>query len=460
MRQSPCSHGAAGVLGRAAVIVRSRRGHASSTLASSNALPGCSGAPAHAVPSGFFALIAAQFVSGLADNALLIVTLARLAETGAPLWWAPLLKFGFTLAYVFLAPWVGAWADAWPKARVMFASNALKALACLGIVVGVDPLWAFALAGLGAAAYSPAKYGLITELLPAQKLVCANGWIEVCTVGAILLGTVLGGVLVAPWALTEAAHALPFAADEAGTRLLPALAAVLALYALAAALNLRIPDSGARYPKRGSKSLLRDFAADNRRLWADPAGRTSLAVTTLFWGVGATLQFVVLRWADESLGLDLHEAAGLQAATAVGLIAGAVAAGRWVPLAQAQRVLPLGVAMGLLVPWMVACSHWSQALPLLVVVGACAGFFVVPMNALLQHRGHTLLSAGRSIAVQNFNENLGVLAMLAGYAALTGAGLPLDALIAGFGVMVAIAMALVMRGPAAPPSRVTEQETA
>jgi MFS family permease len=412
------------------------------------------------VPPGFFALIAAQFVSGLADNALLIVTLARLAETGAPLWWAPLLKFGFTLAYVLLAPWVGGWADAWPKARVMFVSNALKAIACVGIVVGIDPLWAFALAGIGAAAYSPAKYGLITELVPPERLVGANGWIEVCTVGAILLGTVLGGALVAPWALTEVAHALPFAADEAATHLLPALAAVLALYALAAALNLFIPDSGARYPRRDRASVWRDFAADNRRLWADPAGRLSLSVTTLFWGIGATLQFVVLRWADESLGLDLHEAAGLQAATAVGLIAGAVAAGRWVRLAQAPRVLPLGVAMGLLVPWMVLCSRWTEAVPLLLVVGACAGFFVVPMNALLQHRGHTLLSAGRSIAVQNFNENLGVLAMLAVYASLTGLGLPLDALIAGFGALVAVTMALVMRWPPAPITRPIEQDTA
>jgi len=412
------------------------------------------------VPQGFFALIAAQFTSGLADNALLIVTLARLAETGAPLWWAPLLKFGFTLAYVLLAPWVGGWADAWPKAKVMFASNALKAVACLGIVAGVDPLWAFALAGVGGAAYSPAKYGLVTELVPASRLVSANGWIEVCTVGSILIGTVLGGLLVAPWAQTGSMHLLPFAPAEAATRLLPALTAVLVLYLLAAGVNLLIPDSGARYAPRGRGALLRDFASDNRRLWADPLGRLSLAVTTLFWGVGATLQFVVLRWADESLGLDLHQAAVLQAATAVGIVVGATAAGRWVRLGHAPRVLPLGVAMGLLVPWMVLCDRWTEALPLLLVVGACAGFFVVPMNALLQHRGHALLSAGRSIAVQNFNENLGVLAMLSVYAVFTGLGLPLDALIAGFGALVAVSMALVMRWPPAASNRLTEQDTA
>ncbi len=400
------------------------------------------------VPSGFHVLIAAQFVSGLADNALLIVTIARLDELGAPLWWAPLLKLGFTLAYVLLAPFVGALADAWPKARVMLVSNGLKAAACALLVAGGDPLLAFTLAGIGAAAYSPAKYGLVTELLPPARLVAANGWIEVCTVGAILLGTALGGLLVSPSAQTAAAWMPPLAdallaGDAGGTRLLPALLTVLALFVLAGVLNLCIPDSGARYPRVAPGRLLHQFAADNRRLWGDPAGRVSLAVTTLFWGVGATLQFVVLRWAEEALGLDLYQAAGLQIATALGLIAGAVAAGRWLSLPNATRVLPLGIAMGLLVPWMTVIEHPFAAAPLLAAVGACAGFFVVPMNALLQHRGHTLLSAGRSIAVQNFNENLGVLALLALYAALTAAGLPLPLLIWGFGGVVALAMASI-----------------
>ncbi|WP_428423282.1 lysophospholipid transporter LplT [Methylibium sp.] len=397
------------------------------------------------VPSGFYALIAAQFVSGLADNALLIVTIARLDELDAPPWWAPLLKLGFTLAFVLLAPFVGALADAWPKARVMLASNGLKALACAFILAGGNPLLAFALAGIGAAAYAPAKYGLITELLPARQLVAANGWIEACTVGAILLGTALGGLLVSPPALSATQWAPPLLAlaGAGGTRLLPALLAVLLLFALAALLNLCIPDSGARYPSVPPGRLLRQFCADNRALWSDPLGRVSLAVTTLFWGVGATLQFVVLRWAEESLGLGLHQAAGLQAVTALGLIAGAVAAGRWLTLQCATRVLPLGIAMGLLVPWMTVFDQPAAAGPLLAAVGALAGFFVVPMNALLQQRGHALLSAGRSIAVQNFSENLGVLALLALYAALAATDLPLPLLIWAFGAFVALAMASI-----------------
>ncbi len=341
---------------------------------------------------------------------------------------------------MLLAPLVGPLADAWRKGRVMALTNGVKALGCGLLIAGVDPLLAFAVVGLGAAAYSPAKYGLVTELLPPQRLVAANGWIEVASVGAILLGTVLGGLLVSPLARSTGAWAPPLDA-LAATRLLPGLAAVLGLYGLAALLNAGIPDSGARYPRQRPATLLRDFLRDNRVLWGDASGRIALAVTTLFWGIGATLQFIVLRWAGQALGLGLHEAAGLQAATAVGVIVGAVAAARWVRLQGATAVLPLGVALGLLVPGMTAVDSLAAAVPLLVLVGACAGFFVVPMNALLQHRGHRLLSAGRSIAVQNFNENVGVLALLALYALLTAADWPLDALIWGFGALVALLMA-------------------
>lgn len=360
---------------------------------------------------GFYLLIAAQFVSGLADNALLIVTIARLQELAAPAWWVPLLKLFFTIAYVVLAPLAGPLADNWRKGRVMLAANGIKAGGALLLITGLQPLAAFAIVGTGAAVYSPAKYGLVTELVAPRHLVAANGWIEVSTVCSIVLGIVLGGVLVGP-----------LAGSSAG--LLPALLGVLALYALAAGLNTRIPDSGARYARTryAVGPLLCHFWRDNLALWRDMPGRTSLAVTTLFWGVGATLQFVVLRWATEELALPLEEAAYLQGVTAV---------------------LPLGVAMGLLVPGITALGSVHSTWPLLVLVGGCAGFFVVPMNALLQHRGHALLSAGRSIAVQNFNENLSVLLMLGLYAALLAADVPLVLLVWGFGLAVAAAMALI-----------------
>jgi MFS transporter, LPLT family, lysophospholipid transporter len=395
---------------------------------------------------GFYFLIAAQFVSGLADNALLIITIARLDELSAPAWWTPLLKLFFTLSYVVLAPFVGPFADSLQKGRVMLLMNSIKAVGCGIILVGLDPLLAFMVVGLGAAGYSPAKYGLITELLPADRLVAANGWIEVSTVCSIILGTVLGGVLVG---MVDAATFawLPSHTLFADTDLVAALLCVLVLYAAAAVLNAYIPDSGARYAAATASpmALIKQFWQDNTALWGDSLGRTSLAVTTLFWGTGATLQFVVLRWGTEALELSLEQAAYLQGITAVGITVGALMAARFVPLGTALSVLPLGVGMGLLVPLITLSGTVGTTLPLLVAVGVSAGFFVVPMNALLQHRGHALLSAGRSIAIQNFNENLCVLLMLALYAALVAWDVPLNWLIWGFGLLVATGMGGIVR---------------
>lgn len=390
------------------------------------------------MPRGFHLLIAAQFVSGLADNALLLVAIACvMAEQGAA-WLPPLLKLVFTLAYVLLAPFVGPLADRWPKARVMFAANALKALACAGMALGLPAVPAFSLAGLGAALYSPAKYGLVTELVPAARLVIANAWIEVSTVVAILMGTLLGG------ALTDA----PLAAAAAGLALpgpVVALGIVLALYLLAALLNLGLPDSGCRYPAPPPwPQQLGDFLRDNQRLWRDPLGQVSLATTTLFWGVGASLQFLVIRWADERLDMGLSQAAYLQGLSAAGVIAGAVLAGRYVPLRAAPRVLVLGIGLGAALPLMLAVSSVAGAVALLSLIGLLGGLFVVPMNALLQHRGCQLLSAGRSIAVQNFNENASVLVVLALYALATAREVPLGPLLALAGLGVSSVMGLVM----------------
>lgn len=400
------------------------------------------------MPPGFHLLIAAQFVSALADNALLIVSIARLQDAGLPGWWAPLLKFSFTIAYVVLAPGVGPLADAVPKARLMMAMNALKVLGVAALLAGLNPLLAFAVVGVGAAAYAPAKYGLLTELVPPRQLVVANGWIEVSTVCAILLGVVLGGALVSQPAAAAAAVWLPGLGplDAAATLL-------LGVYALAALLNLGIPASGVRMRRahRSSRSLLRSFVRAQRRLWADAQGCLSMSVTTLFWGAAAVLQFAVLKWAVDHLGLSLGQAAGLQAVVAVGIVAGAALASRLVALADAARVLPLGVLMGLLVPLAGLVTHWLAAVPLLLLVGALGGALVVPLNALLQHRGHTLLSAGRSIAVQNFNENLSVLVMLGVYAALLWLQVDVRWLMAGLGLLVAVCVAaLQWRLPRAP----------
>jgi MFS family permease len=408
---------------------------------------------ARGMPRGFHLVIAAQFVSALADNALLIVAIALLVEQSLPPWWAPMLKFGFTVSYVALAPFVGVLADAVPKARLMAWMNGVKVLGVLALLGGAHPVAGFALVGLGAAAYAPAKYGLITELVPARQLVAANGWIEVSVVCAALLGTVLGGALVGTaFGGSSMAQAItgvlrPASAGAVSSAHAAALAALLAAYALASLLNVGIPDSGARYPRTAPHplALCRDFAAANRTLWRDRDGGLSLAVTTIFWGVGATLQFAVLRWAGEVLQLSLDRAAYLQAAVAVGVVAGAAAAGRWVPLAAARRMLPVGIVLGLLMPVVASVDRVGPAVAVLALAGAVGGLLVVPLNALLQHRGCTVLTAGRSIAVQGFNENASVLAMLAVYGALVAAEVPIVPLLWGFGLLIALAMAALIR---------------
>jgi MFS transporter, LPLT family, lysophospholipid transporter len=390
------------------------------------------------MPASFLLLLAAQFASALADNALLIVTIDLLQQRAMPGWLAPLLKVAFIAAYVLLAPFVGPLADAVCKARLMTCMNAVKICGVLALIAGAHPVWAFLVVGLGAAAYAPAKYGLATELVRPDQLVAANAWIETAAVTAVLLGTGLGGFLVGPWL---SGHAGPAIGPT-----LPSLLVLLGVYLLAGALNLGVPDSGVR---RGIGSLrpramLVDFARDNRRLWNDPDGGLSLAVTTIFWGVGATLQFALLRWARETMHLSLAHASFLQAAVAVGVIAGAVAAGRWVPLTQARRMLHAGVLFGVLMIAVPFVDDLALATVLLIVVGGVGGLMVVPLNALLQDRGNALLSAGRSIAVQGGNENASVLACLGVYTLLAALDVPLVALMAGLGVCVASTLALLV----------------
>jgi LPLT family lysophospholipid transporter-like MFS transporter len=397
---------------------------------------------------GFYTIMAAQFFSSLADNALLIAAMALLAEGKSPEWMIPLLKLFFTISYVMLAPFVGAFADSMPKGRVMLITNAVKIFGCGLLFWTIHPLLAYAVVGFGAAAYSPAKYGILTELLPPEKLVAANGWIEGTTVASIILGTLLGGALIAP-RLSAMLLSLDMPLIDTGitSPAEAAIAVIAVVYLLAALANLRIPDTGARYPhqQHNPAKLVLEFIHCNLTLWQDKLGQISLAVTTLFWGAGATLQFIVLKWAQIHLGMRLDQAAVLQGVVAIGVAIGATAAASALPLRQSLRVLPCGMAMGLMVPLMTVVSSIPLAYGMLVIIGALAGFFVVPMNALLQHRGYVLMSAGHSIAVQNFNENLNILLMLSLYALLLKADLHINTIVLMFGFSVAGAMVLVMR---------------
>lgn len=394
---------------------------------------------------GFYTILAAQFFSALADNALLFAAIALLKELAAPDWHTPLLQEFFVISYILLAPFVGPFADSMPKGRVMFLSNAVKLLGCLAMLAGMQPLYAYAIVGLGAAAYSPAKYGILTEYLPPSLLVIANSWMEGATVMAIILGAIVGGLMISPQISGQILNGLGFGAMLTAPQL--AIIVITALYLLAAWINLYIP----RLPldhrplRKSPLFLLRDFWHSFRLLWKDPLGQVSLAVTTLFWGVGATLRLVVLAWAAFNLKFDLTQATQLTAMSALGIAVGAAVAGKWVRLEDSVKVLPAGIILGLTVVSMIFVTDWRIALVLMFFVGALSGYFVVPLNALLQHRGHLLMGAGHSIAIQNFNENLGILVLLGAYTFMVGHGVHIHWVIAAFGLFISLVMTIIWR---------------
>ena len=336
---------------------------------------------------GFYTIMAAQFFSSLADNALFVTAVELLRSAGAGEAQQAALVPMFALFYVVLAPFVGAFADAWPKGKVMLMSNAIKVLGCLMMFGGIHPLLAYAVVGLGAAAYSPAKYGILTELLPSSQLVRANGWIEGLTIASIILGVLLGGQLVGP---TVSSYLLGLGLPGVHTPAQAALVMLVLVYGLAALFNLGIPRTDAKLvpfwlatPEGqgsggGVRALLVDFWQCNGRLWRDKLGQISLSTTTLFWGVSGNLRYIVLAWAAVALGYSTTQASALVGVVALGTAAGAVLAATRMRLQHATRAIPLGIAMGLLVLCMNFIQHLWIAIPFLIVLGGLGGYLVCP----------------------------------------------------------------------------------
>lgn len=408
-------------------------------------------------------VLGAQFFSSLADNALLIAAIALLTSLNAPDWMTPLLRLVFVLSYILLASWVGVLADMWPKGRVMFVTNLIKIGGCLLLLFGSHPLLAYGVVGAGAAAYSPAKYGILAEMLPPQKLVAANGWMEGLTVISIILGIVLGGILVDPAVGKTLIGFMHMTVTGQTTLADAAIVVVTLVYGVAALINLKICNTGAKYPNARFNALgnVITFAKTCKTIFTDTFCVSSLLVTTLFWSTGAVLQFLVLRWADERLGLPLSQASMLQAVVSVGIAFGAVLAARLIPIHRAFHVLWTGVAMGLsvaamsfysssLVPGSVTILHETVrtsvlvACLMMIVVGTLAGLFLVPMNAVFQRRGQLLLSSGQAVAVQNLSENTMILTMLGIYALLVKLELSVLATMCAFGLFLAVAMAAIL----------------
>ena len=374
------------------------------------------------------AVLIAQFLSALADNALLFAAIALLRAQAAPDWVTPLLQECFVISFIVLAPFVGPLADTLPKGRVMVIANAVKLAGAAAMFIGSNPLLGYGLAGLGATIYSPAKYGILGEMVGPDRLVMANGLMEGSTIIAILLGTISGGLL----------------ADQSP---LLALQVVTGCYATALVIVFLVPRLPPAHPAPGFSigALLREFACALRQLLSNRDAAFSMAGTSLFWGSGATLRFLLVAWVPAALGiLDHSTPANLNGAVAVGIVAGAALAGRYITLATVDRVLPAGVAIGLLVVMLAGTHSLPAAIALLILLGTAAGLFVVPINALLQERGHESVGTGHAVAIQNFFENLSMLGMIGIYTLAARAGTPPVAAAVAFGLLVTAGMAALV----------------
>ena len=374
---------------------------------------------------GFYSFLSAQFLSALADNALLFAAIALLTRLDAPTWHQPLLLQFFVFAYIVLAPFVGAYADSKPKGQVMFIANGIKLFGCLAMFFGLQPLYAYGIVGIGAAAYSPAKYGILTEMLPANSLVSANGWVEGSTVAAIILGAMFGGVLAV------------YNVDLA-------IAIISLLYLIAAIFNRYIPSLPLNHKidKKDPWSLIKDFLSSFKKLWNDPLGQLSLTITTLFWGAGATLRLVIIAWAAYALGFGLDKSTTLSATVAFGVAIGAIGAAFFIKMKDSTKILPIGIFMGFVVCSIFFVTTWETAAIILTIVGVLSGLLIVPLNALLQYRGHLLVGAGHSIAVQNFSENLGILLLSGAYTFMVKGNIPINGIMFIFGFFVLLSMTI------------------
>lgn len=387
-----------------------------------------------------------QFIVGIADNALIIVVIAQLQEQSFPNWWIPILKVVFTVAYVLFAPFVGHISDISPKRRVMLGATILKIVACLFLLFNIHPFICLLIAGLGASVYSPAKYGLATEMVDLSKLVKANAWLEVSTVLASIFGFLVGGYLVSDFVRGSSVSLKMEDLLLTHSSLQLSISVLLMLLAFASVLTLYLPISGFLKPKdqHSSSDLLKEFQQSLILFWRDDSGRVSLCVTTLFWGVGATMQLLILVWAQEKLGFSLSQASYFQISGALGMVIGAVIAASTINVSGAIKLTKLGIIIGLMMLAMTLVNDMWVASFLMALVGLVCALLVVPFNALLQHRGKEILFPGQSIAVQNFCENTSVLLLSLAYSFLLAMGLSLNQLLSFFGIFIVLIILLII----------------
>lgn len=373
---------------------------------------------------GVYTLLAAQFLSAFADNAILFTAIAMVLTRGETAgWYVPALQSAFLVAFVLLAPWVGRLADVRPKPGVLVLGNGVKLAGAGLILAGVDPLPAYLVVGTGAAIYGPAKYGILPELVGPGHLVKANGLIEGSTILAIVLGTVVG-------------------AQMADRSIQAALVMVIIAFLGSIGATLLLPRLEARGGEDGP--TIRRFVEKMRGFFVTPRARFSMLGASLFWGAAAVLRVLIVAWAPVTLGmLHTSDIAQLTLFLAIGIVIGATLAPRLVPIEGLRRARLAAYAMGLLILVLAGVTGLWPARLVLLATGIAGGLFVVPINAALQELGHHSIGAGGAVAIQNFFENLAMLAAVGLYTWTTGMGGQAVPTILVLGIAVIVATAIV-----------------
>ncbi len=383
--------------------------------------------PSRLWSAAFVATLGSQFLSALADNALIFAALAVVHRQSYPAWAGPLLQEFFIVTYVLLAPFVGTFADAQPKGSAMRWANAVKLVGALAMCFQMNPFFSYAIVGAGAAAYSPAKYGILAELVPPSLLVKANSWLESATIASILLGAVVGGALT-DWSIDGS------------------LVMVTACYGAATLATLLIPRLKPVTPHAdfAFAESIRKFGGQTASFLKVAELRAALIGTGIFWGAGAALRFLLIAWVPAVLEIQGTSVPGyLTGMVAAGIAVGAVLAGRFVDLKHAQRAILAGILLGVGVSMLPLVKTLAAAFALMAFVGACSGFLVVPLDALLQQRGAERGGVGSAIAIQNLFENLCMLLLMSAYTGLTYAGTSTNVIALAFGMLIAGSMALL-----------------
>lgn len=374
---------------------------------------------------GLMTLVVAQFLSAFGDNAILFTVIAMSLQTGGRgAWYVPALQSAFLVAFVTLTPWVGALADRFPKPRVLLSANLLKIVGAVAILFGVEPLIGYALIGVGAAAYGPAKYGIIPELTSKDNLVQANGWVEGATIGAILTGTVAGARI----------------ADQS---IETAIIVVIGLFLLSAAATFLLPATPA--PKQpGAGSAWANLISWMRTMLGTQRARLIILALSLFWACAATLRVALVAWAPEVLHTQsASDIADLTFFMAIGIVVGAGLVPHLIPLDQVRRTRFSAYIMGALFMLLGTEDSSGVAKTILLVVGICGGIFVVPMNAAIQEMGHATIGSGSAVAVQNFFQNSAILLSMATYSLAVANGISTVPIIELLGALVMVMTIIV-----------------